>query len=80
MPEDSIIMVLKTSGFPPRSDRTTTMKLRINIERIKIDRQKIARGHASGRAQVVQSDQRTQRERDRGAQKRSVLSRELEDR
>jgi hypothetical protein len=56
------------------------MKLRIKIEQIKIDRQKIARGHASNRSQIVQADQRTQRERDRGAQKRTVLRRELEDR
>jgi hypothetical protein len=47
--------------------------------RIKLERQKIARGHGSGRPQVVQSDQRTQRERDRGAQKRAVLRRELDD-
>ena len=56
------------------------MKLRVKIDHQKIARQKIARGHASGRAQLVQSDQRTQRERDRGAKKRSVLRRELEDR
>jgi hypothetical protein len=51
------------------------MKLRIEFER-----QKIARGHAKARAQLVQADQRTQRERDRGAQKRAVLRRELENR
>ena len=56
------------------------MKLQIKMNIPKVNRQKIARGHQSGRAQVVQSDQRTQRERDRGAQKRSVLRRELEDR
>jgi hypothetical protein len=48
--------------------------------RIKLERQKIARGHGANRAQVVQADQRTQRERDRGAQKRAILRRELEDR
>ena len=48
--------------------------------RIKLERQKIARGHQAGRAQVVLSDQRTQRERDRGASKRAVLRRELDDR
>jgi hypothetical protein len=52
-----------------------TMKLRIKLER-----QKIARGHQAGRAQVVQADQRTQRERDRGASKRAILRRELDDR
>jgi hypothetical protein len=47
---------------------------------IKLERQKIARGHGSNRAQVVQADQRTQRERDRGAQKRAVLRREIDER
>jgi hypothetical protein len=51
------------------------MKLRIELEC-----QKISRGHGSSRAQVVQADQRTQRERDRGASKRAVLRRELEER
>jgi hypothetical protein len=57
------------------SFKDTIMKLRIKLER-----QKIARGHGSSRAQVVQADQRTQRERDRGASKRAVLKRELDDR
>jgi hypothetical protein len=48
--------------------------------RIKLERQKIARGHGSSRAQVIQADQRSQRERDRGAQKRAVLRRELDER
>ncbi len=48
--------------------------------RIKLERQKIARGHGSSRAQVVQADQRTQRERDRGASKRAILRRELDER
>ena len=48
--------------------------------RIKLERQKIARGHQAGRAQVVQADQRSQRERDRGASERAVLRRELDDR
>jgi RNA polymerase-interacting CarD/CdnL/TRCF family regulator len=68
----SAIMVLKTLFFS-RSDGTTIMKLRIKIER-----QKIARGHGSNRSQIVQADQRTQRERDRGASKRAVLKRELD--
>jgi hypothetical protein len=60
--------------FPEnRLDRT--MKLRIKLER-----QKVVRGHQAGRAQVVQADQRSQRERDRGASKRAVLRRELDDR
>jgi cytochrome c peroxidase len=57
------------------SGKDTIMKLRIKLER-----QKIARGHGSSRAQVVQADQRTQRERDRGARKRAILRRELDER
>jgi hypothetical protein len=48
--------------------------------RIKLERQKRARGHGSSRAQVVQADQRTQRERDRGARKRAILRCELDER
>jgi RNA polymerase-interacting CarD/CdnL/TRCF family regulator len=56
------------------------MEVMIMKLRIKLERQKIARGHGSSRAQVVQADQRTQRERDRGAQKRAILRRALEGR
>jgi hypothetical protein len=55
--------------------KDTIMKMRIKLER-----QKTARGHGSSRAQVVQADQRSQRERDRGARKRAILKRELDER
>ena len=55
--------------------KDTIMKLRIKLER-----QKISRGHQVGRAEVVQADQRSQRERDRGARKRAILRRELDER
>jgi hypothetical protein len=59
----------------PPGHKDTIMKLRIKLER-----QKIARGHGSSRAQVIQADQRSQRERDRGARKRAILRRELDER
>jgi hypothetical protein len=47
---------------------------------IKLERSKIPRGHGANRAQIVQADRRTGRERDRGAGKRAILRRELDDR
>lgn len=64
-----------TLGNFLRATKDTIMKLRIKLER-----QKPVRGHGSSRAQVVQADQRTQRERDRGARKRAILGRELDER
>jgi predicted polyphosphate/ATP-dependent NAD kinase len=74
-PEQTAIMVVTFSRNRSRTEEDQTMKLQIKLER-----QKIVRGHQAGRAQVVQADQRTQRERDRGASKRAVLRRELDDR